>query len=280
MITLHSWRHNVSITPLFRVFGRSIAPIEALIAIGASVALAAFIGKRAATPMPDIQAVQSVSLKMDRPLNRTWVDEMPWASSPPHPSWVLAQTRADATPTPFAPSPLLLPVDPGPPPPGAGADPTPRAPAATTPTVVDPVARETPTRLALGLATPGGPCGATICRAGEVCCNATCGVCAAPGAACPQTRCGSNNVPTSETCGRNTCNVGEVCCNASCGTCTSPGVDCDHTRCTDGPTTPVSQSCGMHTCDVGQICCGGGCGVCVNEGEVCPAECLTGRSNR
>ena len=75
------------------------------------------------------------------------------------------------------------------------------------------------------------PCGWVTCSADQVCCNASCGVCAPPGETCSNKICGRPETPTSVSCGMNTCNVGEVCCNASCGVCRAPGVPCDQSRC-------------------------------------------------
>src|SRR5438128_1915646 len=33
------------------------------------------------------------------------------------------------------------------------------------------------------------PCGSSVCRNGDVCCNASCGICAPPGGACTQQAC-------------------------------------------------------------------------------------------
>jgi len=74
-------------------------------------------------------------------------------------------------------------------------------------------------------------CGSTTCPDDQVCCNPSCGICAAPGATCSQERCDLPNVQTSMLCGSNTCNVGQVCCNASCGTCAVPGASCPQALC-------------------------------------------------
>ena len=75
-------------------------------------------------------------------------------------------------------------------------------------------------------------CGLISCAAGYVCCNASCGVCVAPGGDCDPTPCESKiQYPISQTCGRSTCSVGEVCCNWSCGTCVAPGETCSQDLC-------------------------------------------------
>src|SRR5204862_6682793 len=91
-------------------------------------------------------------------------------------------------------------------------------------------------------ARQGVHCGTAICAEGQVCCNASCGICRSPGASCSQVLCGPIS-PFSFPCGQNTCNVGEVCCNSSCGICTQPGGTCSQQRC-DGVQVPVSTPCG------------------------------------
>lgn len=75
-------------------------------------------------------------------------------------------------------------------------------------------------------------CGANTCNVGQVCCNASCGVCVAQGSTCDKTQCtGAPRIPTAVLCGRAQCNDGQVCCNASCGVCTAPGDTCDDKKC-------------------------------------------------
>ena len=40
-----------------------------------------------------------------------------------------------------------------------------------------------------GATTPGEKCGKNTCATGTVCCNASCGICAAPDGACTQQFC-------------------------------------------------------------------------------------------
>jgi hypothetical protein len=116
----------------------------------------------------------------------------------------------------------------------------------------------------------GVECGATVCMAGKVCCNASCGLCTNPGEACSKVVCGQPMFAQSVACGRNTCDVGELCCNASCGICTRPGDPCDSARrCSGEITYPESQSCGLQTCNVGLVCCNPSCGICAAPGEAC-----------
>lgn len=75
-------------------------------------------------------------------------------------------------------------------------------------------------------------CGRNTCNTGQVCCNASCGVCVAPGATCDKRQCsGAPRTPTAVLCGTAQCNDGQVCCNASCGICTAPGATCSDQKC-------------------------------------------------
>jgi hypothetical protein len=75
-------------------------------------------------------------------------------------------------------------------------------------------------------------CGPSTCSLGQVCCNASCGTCTAPGATCDQKRCDNAiQYPASQACGLTTCNIDSVCCNPSCGICTAPGDDCSQRAC-------------------------------------------------
>jgi hypothetical protein len=120
---------------------------------------------------------------------------------------------------------------------------------------------------------PPVACGTTTCAPDEVCCNRTCGICAAPGQACTRQQCGSASYPTSASCGDSTCNAGDVCCNPSCGICAPPGAACSQTRCDDGPTLPFSQACGMNTCNVDSVCCDASCGLCAPVAECAGLHC-------
>jgi hypothetical protein len=113
-------------------------------------------------------------------------------------------------------------------------------------------------------------CGDTLCPPGKVCCNASCGTCAAPGETCSQLVCGMSPIAESAMCGFNTCNVGERCCNPSCGICVRPGEECDAKRTCNNPIQyPVSVVCGMATCNAGMICCNPSCALCAAPGEPC-----------
>src|SRR5688572_249569 len=73
----------------------------------------------------------------------------------------------------------------------------------------------------------GGNCGSNTCQQGEVCCNASCGICVAEGGACIQLACEPEEVP----CGNSTCAAGEYCCNPECGICTTAGNACPAIGC-------------------------------------------------
>jgi hypothetical protein len=75
-------------------------------------------------------------------------------------------------------------------------------------------------------------CGPNTCNVGQVCCNASCGICTARGATCDQTQCaGAPRAPTNILCGRGQCNDGQICCNPSCGICVAPGETCSEEPC-------------------------------------------------
>lgn len=75
-------------------------------------------------------------------------------------------------------------------------------------------------------------CGPNTCNSGMVCCNASCGICAAPGATCDTSLCDNPiTYPASQSCGLSTCNIDSVCCNPSCGICTAPGERCSQRAC-------------------------------------------------
>lgn len=75
-------------------------------------------------------------------------------------------------------------------------------------------------------------CGSNTCNTGQVCCNASCGICVAPGQTCDQRQCANApRTPTVVLCGRGQCNDGQVCCNASCGICAAPGASCSDQEC-------------------------------------------------
>lgn len=125
------------------------------------------------------------------------------------------------------------------------------------------------TSASAGAAPLGVACGAATCSADQRCCNASCGICTAPGESCTQQLCGVANVASSVMCGPTTCNVGQVCCNASCGICTAPGAPCSQRTCSNTARAPTSVMCGAAQCNDGQVCCNPSCGTCVAPGQSC-----------
>lgn len=86
-----------------------------------------------------------------------------------------------------------------------------------------------------GACTGESTCGRATCPLGQVCCNDSCGICAAPDEACIQIACedagddedGSPDDPGAEACGEGfTCAPGLECCNESCHICVEPGGAC------------------------------------------------------
>jgi hypothetical protein len=119
-----------------------------------------------------------------------------------------------------------------------------------------------------GTAQAGVACGQVECRPDQRCCNASCGICTAPGENCTQQLCGVANMASSVMCGPSTCNVGQVCCNESCGICAAPGASCSQRTCS-GPRVPTAVMCGAAQCNDGQVCCNASCGICVAPGQSC-----------
>jgi hypothetical protein len=91
---------------------------------------------------------------------------------------------------------------------------------------------------------PDRSCGSATCDTGEVCCNASCGICTKPGQGCTKQFCVDDDAGVDaggtkgESCGPSTCAAGQVCCNESCGICTKPGGVCTQQFCGDGDPDP------------------------------------------
>lgn len=109
------------------------------------------------------------------------------------------------------------------------------------------------------------PCGRVLCEVGQVCCNASCGLCAAPDLACAAIAC------TDECSSNADCAVDEYCA-LPWGTCAGPGV------CTarDGTCpTVVSPVCGCDGHTYGNACEAAGAGVPVrSDGECAVPSCV------
>jgi hypothetical protein len=154
----------------------------------------------------------------------------------------------------------------------------------------------------------GLKCGKNVCKVGDECCNASCGICTPKGGACIQIACVDHPtssptskprfvvaptpiarppirapVPTGIKCGPTMCNSTQVCCNESCGICTPPGGVCTKQFCDFRPTSPpvkpitppvrapvsVPVKCGDVMCTDGKVCCNESCSICTKVGEGC-----------
>lgn len=118
--------------------------------------------------------------------------------------------------------------------------------------------------------TAGGePCGPTRCSAGELCCNASCGICIAPGGSCPDIACADAGGPGPAHCGDEVCGAGERCCAG----CPGESPFCASGSCPDIACPPPA----CEGCAPGQECCPACPGqppICVSEGAACPIiEC-------
>lgn len=93
-------------------------------------------------------------------------------------------------------------------------------------------------------------CGATTCAKGQVCCNASCGICTAPGGACIQLACEPKDAgPAKPTCAATTCPVGSECMESPNGAHCVP---------------PEESPCALVDCLPNAICeVKGGAAVCV-----------------
>ncbi len=120
---------------------------------------------------------------------------------------------------------------------------------------------------------PKGPeCGRTSCKVGDVCCNASCGICTPPDGMCTQQVCVEEEPAEGEP-------EGLTCANFRCAT----GTHCEmvEVQCVRAPCRPVPQcapdkppssagvSCGLNTCAPGQECCNQSCGICTEPGMGC-----------
>lgn len=121
--------------------------------------------------------------------------------------------------------------------------------------------------------SPLGPeCGRTSCNVGDVCCNASCGICTPPDGMCTQQVCLEEEPAAGEP-------TGITCVNVRCAS----GTHCEmvEVQCIRAPCNPVPQctphvpspesgaSCGQNTCAAGQECCNQSCGICTDPGKGC-----------
>lgn len=118
--------------------------------------------------------------------------------------------------------------------------------------------------------TPSQPCGTVTCSEGEICCNESCSICAAPGVYCDTRPCEMRALQLGALCGTSSCTEGATCC---CGTCVPPGQACDPDECVIDSRRQLTVPCGMRTlCDEGEVCCNLSCGICTQPGETCSQE--------
>ncbi len=106
----------------------------------------------------------------------------------------------------------------------------------------------------------GDPCGANRCPVGQVCCNASCGICALPGEGCVAIACVDGGPPL---CGGTECAAGQICCPG----CPGSGDFCaSGSSCPALPCAPPPPGC--ETCGAGELCCPG----CPGSGNFCVSD--------
>ncbi len=122
----------------------------------------------------------------------------------------------------------------------------------------------------------GEPCGPASCAAGEVCCNASCGICTPPGGACIAIACAEDggqapyDACAGLTCGDecSPCDPADLDCVAPAAVhaCNSSG-DCRPEEPACGG--PGGEPCGANVCAAGEVCCNSSCGICTPPGGAC-----------
>ncbi len=149
--------------------------------------------------------------------------------------------------------------------------------------------------LAVG-APLGEACGNTVCAPGTECCNASCGLCVAPGGACIQLACedpcahsectqGGALTPECSSCAGAVCDADPFCCDESwdglcvaqakelCDVCEAPPPPvCAHDECEAGSALESAcSSCAAAVCATDSFCCNNSWdALCVQEaGELC-----------
>ncbi len=120
-------------------------------------------------------------------------------------------------------------------------------------------------------------CGDVTCGAGEVCCDASCGLCAAAGS-CGGVECadagtdaGAPDEDASVACGTETCAPGELCCPGCDGAMScEAGPSCPDVSC--APTCSPSEPCAeAEYCEMPGGACG--TGTCKPRPTGCPRDC-------
>jgi hypothetical protein len=120
-------------------------------------------------------------------------------------------------------------------------------------------------------AGPGIACGANTCREDDFCCNASCGVCVAPGGTCTEEACGEPVV-----CDGNVCADTAMCCAACPGEpsiCSDASGSCPDVSC-------PGLVCGGEVCGADSLSCCAGCDddvICGGPRGECPdLDCPVG----
>ena len=142
-----------------------------------------------------------------------------------------------------------------------------------------------------------GSCGDATCTGGTVCCNASCGICAPPGAECTQQVCDPVQRAAPSDCGPQDATAVGFCRRAGYAFFSWNGSECvgnDGCRC-EGPDCdevfssqsecekyyftcniePDGETCGDAICAAGTQCCNPSCGACVLPGSECTQEVCT-----
>jgi hypothetical protein len=123
-------------------------------------------------------------------------------------------------------------------------------------------------------ATPDGgdePCGPVTCTGGQVCCNASCGICTAPGEGCPAIGCADGGPLTCGGIGGATCPDGYYCnYTDGCGFADETGY-CEPRP--DGCTEDCPGVCGCDGNDYCNACMAAAAGVDVLHDGACLPEC-------
>jgi hypothetical protein len=133
---------------------------------------------------------------------------------------------------------------------------------------------------------PAQKCGSATCGAGEVCCNASCGICTPPGGVCTQQVCDPPEQCRADVDCRT---VSFMCTGCDClalgrserePVCPGPGVQCLVDPCLNKKAVcsagkcliAAATSCGAVTCPTGEVCCNASCGICTPPGGACTQQ--------